>query len=28
VQDGALVLDPNDEITGAMMMTHQGKVLR
>ncbi len=28
VQDGALVLDPNDEITGAMMMTHDGKVVR
>jgi NAD(P) transhydrogenase subunit alpha len=28
VKDGALQLDPNDEITGAMMMTHQGKVLR
>jgi NAD(P) transhydrogenase subunit alpha len=28
VKDGALVLDPNDEITGAMMMTHDGKVLR
>lgn len=28
VKDGALQLDPNDEITGAMMMTYQGKVLR
>ena len=28
VTDGALVLDANDEITGAMMMTHDGKVLR
>jgi NAD(P) transhydrogenase subunit alpha len=28
VKDGALQLDANDEITGAMMMTHQGKVLR
>jgi NAD/NADP transhydrogenase alpha subunit len=28
VQDGALNLDPGDEITGAMMMTHDGKVLR
>lgn len=28
VKDGALVLDPNDEITGAMMMTHDGKVVR
>jgi NAD(P) transhydrogenase subunit alpha len=28
VQDGALNLDPGDEITGAMMMTHDGQVLR
>ncbi|HET7372580.1 MAG TPA: Re/Si-specific NAD(P)(+) transhydrogenase subunit alpha [Gemmatimonadaceae bacterium] len=28
VKDGALQLDQNDEITGAMMMTHDGKVLR
>ena len=28
VRDGALVLDANDEITGAMMMTHAGQVLR
>lgn len=28
VKDGALVLDADDEITGAMMMTHDGKVLR
>jgi len=28
VQDDKLVLDPADEITGAMMMTHEGKVLR
>ena len=28
VKDGALQLDASDEITGAMMMTHQGKVLR
>lgn len=28
VQDGALKLDPADEITGAMMMTHEGKVLK
>jgi H+-translocating NAD(P) transhydrogenase subunit alpha len=28
VQDGALTLDAADEITGAMMMTHDGKVLR
>jgi len=28
VKDGALVLDASDEITGAMMMTHEGKVLR
>jgi NAD(P) transhydrogenase subunit alpha len=28
VQNGALTLDPNDEITGAMLMTHEGKVLR
>jgi NAD(P) transhydrogenase subunit alpha len=28
VKDGALVLDVGDEITGAMMMTHDGKALR
>jgi NAD(P) transhydrogenase subunit alpha len=28
VKDGALVLDPSDEITGAMLMVHQGKVLK
>jgi NAD(P) transhydrogenase subunit alpha len=28
VRDGALALDPADEITGAMLMTHEGKVLR
>jgi NAD(P) transhydrogenase subunit alpha len=28
VKDGALQLDQQDEITGAMMMTHDGKVLR
>ena len=28
VKDGALQLDVNDEITGAMMMTHGGQVLR
>ncbi len=28
VKDGALTLDASDEITGAMMMTHDGKVLR
>jgi NAD(P) transhydrogenase subunit alpha len=28
VKDGALVLDTADEITGAMMMTHDGQVLR
>ena len=28
VKDGALVLDPADEITGAMLMTHDGKVVR
>ena len=28
VRDGALALDANDEITGAMMMTHAGQVLR
>jgi NAD(P) transhydrogenase subunit alpha len=27
-KDGALVLDPNDEITGAMLVTHDGKALR
>jgi NAD(P) transhydrogenase subunit alpha len=28
VKDGQLQLDPGDEITGAMMMTHDGKVLK
>ncbi|HWJ12938.1 MAG TPA: NAD(P) transhydrogenase subunit alpha [Gemmatimonadaceae bacterium] len=28
VKDGALVLDPSDEITGAMLVTHDGKALR
>ena len=28
VADGSLRLDPSDEITGAMMMTHEGEVLR
>src|SRR6476646_6754577 len=28
VKDGALVLDPSDEITGAMLVTHEGKALR
>jgi NAD(P) transhydrogenase subunit alpha len=28
VRDGALTLDPGDEITGAMLVTHDGKVLR
>jgi NAD(P) transhydrogenase subunit alpha len=28
VKDGVLQLDASDEITGAMMMTHDGKVLR
>jgi NAD(P) transhydrogenase subunit alpha len=28
VKDGALVLEASDEITGAMMMTHDGTVLR
>jgi NAD(P) transhydrogenase subunit alpha len=28
VKDGVLQLDESDEITGAMMMTHDGKVLR
>jgi NAD(P) transhydrogenase subunit alpha len=27
IQDGAMTLDPGDEITGAMLMTHGGKVL-
>jgi len=27
-KDGTLTLDPNDEITGAMLVTHDGKVLR
>ena len=28
VKDGSLVLDPSDEITGAMLMVHEGKVLK
>jgi NAD(P) transhydrogenase subunit alpha len=28
VRDGALTIDANDEITGAMLMTHEGKVVR
>jgi NAD(P) transhydrogenase subunit alpha len=28
VKDGSLVLDPSDEITGAMLVVHQGKVLK
>jgi NAD(P) transhydrogenase subunit alpha len=28
VQDGVLQLDANDDITGAMMMTHEGKTLK
>jgi NAD(P) transhydrogenase subunit alpha len=28
VKDGAVTLDPSDEITGAMLMTHEGKVLK
>jgi H+-translocating NAD(P) transhydrogenase subunit alpha len=28
VKDGALTLDPSDEITGAMLMTHDGKSLK
>jgi NAD(P) transhydrogenase subunit alpha len=28
VKDSALVLDPSDEITGAMLMVHDGKVLK
>jgi len=28
VKDGVLVVDPADEITGAMLMVHQGKVLK
>ena len=27
-KDGALTIDPNDEITGAMLVTHAGKVVR
>jgi H+-translocating NAD(P) transhydrogenase subunit alpha len=26
--DGQLVVDPSDEITGAMLVTHDGKVIR
>ena len=28
VKDGALVVEPSDEITGAMLITHDGKVLK
>jgi NAD(P) transhydrogenase subunit alpha len=28
VKDGAIVLDPSDEITGAMLVVHQGNVLK
>jgi NAD(P) transhydrogenase subunit alpha len=28
VKDGAIILDPADEITGAMLVVHQGKVLK
>jgi NAD(P) transhydrogenase subunit alpha len=28
VKDGAVVLDPADEITGAMLVVHQGKILK
>ena len=28
VKDGALVLDPTDEITGAMLVVHEGKILK
>ena len=28
VKDGAIVIDPADEITGAMLVVHQGKVLK
>src|SRR3954464_8458616 len=28
VKDGALTLDPSDEITGAMLVAHEGKALR
>jgi NAD(P) transhydrogenase subunit alpha len=27
-KEGALVIDPTDEITGAMLVTHDGRVLR
>jgi len=27
-KEGMLLVDPNDEITGAMLVTHDGKVLR
>ena len=27
-KEGALVIDPKDEITGAMLVTHDGRVLR
>jgi NAD(P) transhydrogenase subunit alpha len=27
-KEGTLVVDPNDEITGAMLVTHEGKVIR
>jgi NAD(P) transhydrogenase subunit alpha len=28
IKDGTIVLDPTDEITGAMLVVHQGKVLK
>jgi len=28
VKDGTLTIDPADEITGAMLIVHQGKVLK
>jgi NAD(P) transhydrogenase subunit alpha len=28
VKDGSLVLDPTDEITGAMLVVHEGKILK
>jgi len=28
VKDGSIVLDPSDEITGAMLIVHQGNVLK
>jgi hypothetical protein len=28
IKDGALVVDPADEITGAMLVTHQGEIAK